>query len=85
MKESISKHAKCGWDLRFEIIGVVLLIIATLLTIVTLNGFGIAALFASGVVLCVFNKCCGYVCSSTMPSSMCDGKDSTATEKNKKK
>ena len=42
----------CCWDLRHELLGVVLLVIATFLTIITCNGFGIAAMFVIGGMLC---------------------------------
>lgn len=59
-KMECTKGAGCIWALRFEIIGIILLIIATCLTIRTYNGLGIAALFIAGVVLCIFNKFCCY-------------------------
>jgi hypothetical protein len=68
-----SKISSCIWAVRFEVLGVILLIIATVLTISTHSGLGIVALFGAGVVLCLFNKFCYYVCS-VKPSScpICD-------------
>ncbi len=63
----------CLWTLRFEVLGVILLAIATGLTISTHSSLGIVALFAAGVVLCLFNKLCCYVCPSKHVSCpVCD-------------
>ncbi|WP_231865860.1 hypothetical protein [Legionella fallonii] len=71
----------CLWTLRFEVLGVILLAIATGLTISTGNGLGIVALFAAGVILCLFNKFCCYVCSSKQPSCpICDESHSYHSE-----
>ncbi len=59
-KMDLSKVATCGWALRFEVLGIILLAIATCLTIATHNGLGIVALFAAGIILCIFNKFCCY-------------------------
>ncbi|ASQ47075.1 hypothetical protein [Legionella clemsonensis] len=67
------KISTCLWALRFEVLGVILLAIATGLTISTGNGLGIVALFAAGVVLCLFNKFCYYACPSKHSSCpVCD-------------
>ncbi|AMP90206.1 hypothetical protein [Legionella pneumophila] len=59
--------------MRFEVLEVILLIIATGLTISSGNGFGIVALFAVGVVFCLCNKFCCYICSSKQLSCpVCD-------------
>ncbi|HAT7755516.1 TPA: hypothetical protein RJD57_000283 [Legionella pneumophila] len=72
-KMEFSKMSKCLWALRFEVLGVILLIIATGLTISSGNGLGIVALFAAGVIFCLFNKFCSYVCSSKQPPCpVCD-------------
>ena len=54
----------CIWGYRQELVGLILLIIATLITLMTWNGFGIAAmflvglaLFAHGRLFCHCNKC----------------------------
>ncbi len=47
------------WTIRYEIVGIVLLILATILTLITLNGFGIAAMFIVGAALCC-HKCFMY-------------------------
>ncbi len=72
-KMEFSKMHTCLWALRFEVLGVILLAIATGLTISTGNGLAIAALFVAGVVLCLFNKFCCYVCPSKHSSCpVCD-------------
>ncbi|KTD07277.1 hypothetical protein SAMN02746073_2743 [Legionella jamestowniensis DSM 19215] len=72
-KMEFSKMSTCFWALRFEVLGVILLAIATGLTISTGNGLGIVALFAAGVVLCLFNRFCHYACLSKHSSCpVCD-------------
>lgn len=44
----------CCWSFRHELLGLILLIIATLLTIATCNSFGIVAMFLAGLVLCCY-------------------------------
>jgi hypothetical protein len=52
----------CLWTYKFELLGVILLAIATLLTIFTLDGIGIAAMFLVALIICghkcLCNKCC---------------------------
>ena len=73
MKKMECSKVTCFWTLRFEVLGVILLAIATGLTIATHSGLGIVALFAAGVVLCLFNKVCCYVCPSKHSSCpVCD-------------
>lgn len=64
---------QCLWTLRFEVLGLVLVVIATGMTIFSGNGLGIVALFAAGVVFCLFNKFCCYMHHGEKPScSVCD-------------
>ena len=73
MKKMECSKVRCFWTLRFEVLGVILLAIATGLTISTHSGLGIVSLFAAGVVLCLFNKFCCYVCPSKHSSCpVCD-------------
>lgn len=73
MKKMECSKISCLWALRFEILGVILLVIATCLTIFTGDSLGIAALFAAGVILCLFNKFCSHMCSSKQSSCpVCD-------------
>ncbi|GGI86541.1 hypothetical protein [Legionella impletisoli] len=67
-KKECSKIGMCLWTLRFEILGVLLLVVGTCLTISTSNGLGIIALFTAGVILCLFNKLLCYIFSSKQPS-----------------
>ena len=48
----------CCWAFRHELIGIILLAIATFLTIVTVNSFGIVAMFLVGAVLCCYRHVC---------------------------
>lgn len=57
-KMESSKMRECLWALRFEMLGLILLAIATGMTIFSGNGLGIVALFAAGVIFCLFNKGC---------------------------
>ncbi|KTC65181.1 Uncharacterised protein (plasmid) [Legionella adelaidensis] len=40
------------WAFRYELVGIILLIIATFLTIITLSSLAIAAMFFVGMILC---------------------------------
>lgn len=80
-KMEFSKMTTCLWALRFEVLGVILLVIGTCLTISTGNGLGIVALFGAGVVLCLFNKLCCYICSSKRSSCpICEASHSYHSE-----
>lgn len=63
LKENIMKDSKycqmtsCCWGMRHEILGLILLIIAAFLTIISFNGLGIFAMFLAGIVLC----CCKHI------------------------
>lgn len=55
MKDSKHCHSVgCVWGHRHELLGLILLIIATILTVVSYNGFGILAMFIVGAVLCCY-------------------------------
>ncbi len=43
--------ASCGWGYRHELFGLILLIIASVLTVFTAKALGIAAMFLVGLVL----------------------------------
>ncbi len=70
------KSSGCWWALRYELVGVFFLGLATFLTVVTLNGFGIAAMFIVGMVLCC-HKCLGCkACHShTIDEELCQARD----------
>lgn len=46
----------CCWEMRFEILGLVLIVIATLLTIASHNSFGIVTMFIVGAVLVCYRN-----------------------------
>lgn len=51
---------KCIWSCKLELFGAILIVIATLLTIVSLDSLGIVAMFIVGAALCAhkcFNTC----------------------------
>lgn len=48
----------CCWGYRHELLGLILLIIATFLTIATCNSFGIVGMFIVGGVLCFYKHLC---------------------------
>ncbi|WP_133128169.1 hypothetical protein [Legionella nagasakiensis] len=66
MKQSNKIHG-CFWVYRFEILGLILLLIATILTILTANGIGIAAMFLVGLVLCAHKCLCHKSCPTCHP------------------
>jgi len=55
------------WGHRHELLGIILIILATILTIYTWSGIGIAVMFIVGALLCCY-KCfschCGHCCDS---------------------
>lgn len=63
---------------RCEIIGIVFLVIATVLTLITLSGMGIFGMFLVGVLMCChkhYQKCpcaCGCCSKDSMDSVCCD-------------
>ena len=59
MKNSKYCHVTaCCWDYRHELLGIILLIVATFLTLVTFNSFGIVAMFFVGGLLCCYRHWC---------------------------
>lgn len=56
-KKSQENYSKCLYHCRLEILGVILILIATVLTVISLNGLGIFALFLVGGLLCC-HRCC---------------------------
>ena len=54
----------CYWTHRYEILGLVLLFIATVLTIISFNSLGIAAMFIVGGFLCAhrYLSCSSHCC-----------------------
>lgn len=64
------KSEKC-WASRYEILGLVFLIIATLLTIIAWSSLGIVAMFVVGLVLIGHKHFCYLGCHSSCHSSNC--------------
>jgi hypothetical protein len=54
------KWGACSWDNRYELVGVIFLVIATVLTIIAWDSFGIVAMYVVGLV-CIGHKHFCYV------------------------
>jgi len=80
-KSKDCKGGSCWWALRYELVGVIFLGLATFLTVITLNGFGIAAMFIVGMVLCC-HKCLGCkICHShSFEEELCQALDDSAMQ-----
>ena len=77
MKESKYCHmTSCLWGYRHEVLGIVLLVLATFLTFESQNAFGIVAMFLVGGLLCCSKHfgCCSCCCHSE--DTCHSGKDS---------
>lgn len=86
------KHEKkCGadWSHRTRIVGAVFILLATVLTLLTLNGLGILGMFAVGCMMChCKTSCCACPCCTTQSckdASECHTECSEEPTKNKKK
>lgn len=55
--EKSCRVMSCCWHMRYEIVGVILLVLATLMTLFTLSSLGIAAMFIVGAWLCCHKYC----------------------------
>lgn len=80
------KSSSCWWDYRYEILGILLLIIATTLTIIAWNSLGIVAMFAVSLVLIGHKHFCYIGCHSqchTKEDACDEGKCSTGTNADK--
>ena len=88
MKNSKYCHiTACCWDCRHELLGLILLIIATFLTIATCNSFGIVAMFLVGGVLCCYKHLCCHVPHGDMHCHIdaeCSGTDNAHKQQMKK-
>jgi hypothetical protein len=65
MMNSKYKIGACCWNSRYELLGMVLLVIATLLTIIAWDSFGIVAMFVVGLVLIAHKHFCYIGCHSS--------------------
>ena len=70
------KTSSCWWTNRYEVLGILLLIIATALTIIAWDSFGIVAMFIVGLVLIGHKHFCYIGCHSSChaESESCDSK-----------
>ena len=85
MKNSKYCHlTACCWDYRHELLGLILLIIATLLTLATCNGLGIFAMFLVGGVLCCYKHLCCHVSHGDMHCNSADGDGVVSLDKDDK-
>jgi hypothetical protein len=69
VKKKASSVMACCWDLRHEVIGIVLVLIATLMTIITYDSFGIVAMFVVGGFLICYRHGLKNICSNTQEST----------------
>jgi hypothetical protein len=71
MKDDTEKCGTTCWTHhRAKIAGAIFIIVATLLTLLTLNGFGILGMFIVGLMLCR-RDCCSY-CGCYEGDGSCD-------------
>jgi hypothetical protein len=87
MEDSKECRVSCYWTYRFEILGLVLIFIATILTLVTFNSLGIAAMFVVGAALCCHKYLSCSSCNICHPESECtiDEKSNLSLEPEHKK
>ena len=73
MKNTKSCQATgCCWTHRHEVLGIVLLILGTILTVITFSGLGIAAMLLVGFAMCCHRHfgCCRGHCNGLQDGSM---------------
>ena len=58
------KKGACWWASRYELLGIALLVVATTLTIIAWDSFGIVAMFVVGLVLIGHKHFCYIGCHS---------------------
>jgi hypothetical protein len=63
------KKGACWWANRYELLGIALLIVATTLTIIAWDSFGIVAMFVVGLVLIGHKHFCYLGCHSKCHSN----------------
>ncbi|OGV30200.1 MAG: hypothetical protein A3E88_01280 [Legionellales bacterium RIFCSPHIGHO2_12_FULL_35_11] len=68
LKKKDCKVRECFKSHRRELVGAIFLVLATLLTILTLSGLGIIGMFAVGLMLC----CNGHICCKHEIDECCD-------------
>lgn len=57
-----NKWSGCCWNHKYEMLGIVFLVIATVLTIIAWDSFGIVAMFVVGLVLLGHKHFCYFGC-----------------------
>lgn len=87
----MKNEKKCGsdWTQRTRIVGAVFIVLATVLTLLTLNGLGILGMFAVGCMMCHCKSShCSCPCcnpNACKDDSSCHEECSESTTKHKKK
>lgn len=80
--------ASCWWSNRYELLGMLLLVIATILTIIAWDSFGIVAMFIVGLILIGHRHFCYIGCHTSCHSDShsCEtGKGSEVVKKESSK
>lgn len=80
MDDSKECKVSCYWTYRFEILGLILIFIATVMTIVTFNSLGIAAMFVVGAALCCHKYLSCSSCNMCHPECTIEEKNSLSLE-----
>ena len=83
--KDVKDEGKCGlsgafWSHRSKLVGGFFLIVATILTLLTLNGFGILGMFLVGTVLCRRHMMCGCCSCHSSCSEKCSPCDTGTCE-----
>jgi hypothetical protein len=90
------KWGACSWNNRYELLGIVFLVVATILTIIAWDSFGIVAMYIVGLVcighkhFCYFGCNCqchrnGEICKLDESHLSTKGHDKVEKESHKKK
>lgn len=69
------KKSACWWTNRYELLGIALLIVATTLTIIAWDSFGIVAMFVVGLVLIGHKHFCYIGCHSHSEEESCKSEE----------
>ena len=72
-------YRACVWAHRYQLLGLVLMVLATILTILTLDSFGIAVMFIVGLLLLIHKQMQGRCgCCPCTKDEVCDVVDEDA-------
>ena len=85
MKDKNCGVMACVWSCRKELIGLILIIIATFITLITWNGFGIVAMFFVGLALFSHRHFFCHCKTGHCESSECSDMDNKAVKTSKAK